>query len=208
MKKRLRGNFEEYLKQERFRVSIFGSSRIRKDDHNYKQIYHLAKMLGERGVDVVTGGGPGIMEAANVGHKTGSKETKAKSIGLNIFLPHEQKINKGVQVEKRFNRFSTRLDNFMLLSNAVIVAPGGVGTILELFYTWQVLQTKKIKHIPIILMGNQWKGLLKWLKEFPAKRAYFDSEDLNLLILAKDSDDVIKIVDKEFRTYTSNKAKA
>lgn len=207
IKKGLRGNFKKYLKEERFRVSIFGSSRIKKDDHNYKEIYHLAQMLGERGIDVVTGGGPGIMEAGNVGHKKGSKQTKAKSIGLNIFLPHEQKLNKGVQVEKRFRRFSARLDNFMLLSNAVIVAPGGVGTLLELFYTWQVLQTKKIHHIPIILMGKQWKDLMHWLEKFPLRSHYFDPEDLKLLYHAKDSKEVMKIIDKEFELYKNDSNK-
>lgn len=204
-KREVKGDYKKYLLQKRFRVSIFGSSRIHRDDLAYKQVHQLAKLLGARGIDVITGGGPGIMEAANLGHNRGSKKTKAKSIGLNIFLPHEQRINDGVEVERRFNRFSTRLDNFTLLSNAVIVAPGGIGTILELFYTWQVLQTKKINHIPIILMGKQWKGLVKWLKKAPLKSKYLDKEDILNLIYAKNPKAVIKLIDKEFRMYNKHK---
>lgn len=191
----LRGNFKKELKRDRFRVSIFGSSRIKKNDPLYQQVHQLAKMLGQRGIDVVTGGGPGIMEAANTGHNLGSRETKAKSFGLNIYLPHEQKLNRGVQVEKRFKRFSQRLDNFMLLSNAIVVAHGGVGTMLELFYVWQVLQVKNINNIPIILLGKQWSGLLEWLGDEPLKRGYFEKRDLKLLFHADSLEEVIKIID-------------
>lgn len=191
----IRGDFEKELLRKRFRVSIFGSSRIKKNDPTYKQIYDLAKRLAERGIDVVTGGGPGIMEAANLGHNEGSKKTNARSFGLNIFLPHEQKLNSGVQVEKRFKRFSQRLDNFMLLSNAVVVAHGGVGTLLELFYTWQVLQVEHINRIPIILLGKQWSGLLEWLRDEPLKRGYFDKRDFQLLFHAEDLAEVTKIID-------------
>jgi uncharacterized protein (TIGR00730 family) len=200
---KLRGNFKKELKRERFRVSIFGSSRIKKNDPLYQQVHRLAKMLGQRGIDVVTGGGPGIMEAANLGHNKGSKETRAKSFGLNIYLPHEQKLNPGVQIEKRFKRFSQRLDNFMLLSNAVVVAQGGVGTLLELFYVWQTLQVKNVNNIPIILLGKQWSGLLEWLRDEPLKRGYFDKGDIKLLFHAEDLDEVIKIIDAAHDQYLS-----
>jgi hypothetical protein len=192
---KLRGDFKKELKKKRFRVSIFGSSRIKKNDPVYQQVHSLAKMLGERSIDVITGGGPGIMEAANLGHNEGSKKTGAKSFGLNIFLPHEQKLNPGVQVEKRFKRFSQRLDNFMLLSNAVVVAQGGVGTLLELFYVWQVLQVKNINHIPIILLGRQWIGLMEWLRDEPLRRGYFEKRDFKLLFHADEIKEVIKIID-------------
>lgn len=198
---KLRGDFTKELKRKRFRVSIFGSSRIKKNDPLYQQVHDLAKMLGERGIDVVTGGGPGIMEAACLGHNAGSKKTEARSFGLNIYLPHEQKLNSGVQVEKRFKRFSQRLDNFMLLSNAVIVAQGGVGTMLELFYVWQVLQVKNVKHIPIILMGRQWVGLLEWLRDEPLKRSYFTKDDFKLLFHADSIDEAVKIIDAAHDQY-------
>lgn len=183
------------LDKKHFRVSIFGSARIEKNDRNYKTIYNLAKYLGEKNIDVITGGGPGLMEAANSGHMAGNKERKAISIGLGIKLPREQDFNKSLDYEESFERFSKRLDRFMLLSNAVVVAPGGVGTLLELIYTWQLVQTKKICDIPIILLGDMWPELVKWLEKWPLKKQYFTKEDLHLLFLAKNSGEAMKVVD-------------
>ena len=125
---------------EHFRVTIFGSARLKSDDPRYKQIQSLAKMVAKEGFDVVTGGGAGIMEAANKGHKEGRKGNKdIHSFGLNIKLPMEQVANKHLDIKKDFERFSNRLDYFMYLSNIVVVAPGGIGTLLELYYTWQLV---------------------------------------------------------------------
>ena len=195
------------LKKKDFRVSIFGSGRVKRGSSEYKQIYTIAKMLSEKGIDVVTGGGPGLMEAANRGHKAGKGKTGAHSIGLAIRLPKEQKINKSLDIVKEFDTFSKRLDNFMLLSNVVIVAPGGVGTLLEFFYTWQLVQTKKICDIPIILMGDMWGDLVKWLEKKPLKKKYFEKRDLNLVFLAKDCPDTFRMVEKaheEYRKGTKN----
>ncbi len=189
------------LKRNEFRVTIFGSSRMKSIDSEYKQVYKLAKMIGERGIDLVTGGGPGIMEAASSGHKIGSKKNKAHTIGLNIKLPHEQRFNQYIEIKKEFTRFSERLDNFMLLSNAIVVAHGGIGTTLELFYAWQLMQVKHICHIPIILLGEQWKGLIKWLKNEPLKRRFFNKEDLGLLFIVKKSEEAIKIIDDAYKEY-------
>ena len=189
------------LKKRDFRVTIFGSARIKKGDKEYSEIYKIAKMIGKRGIDLVTGGGPGIMEAASAGHKEESQKSGAHTIGLNIKLPHEQRTNPYVNIEKRFTRFSERLDNFMLFSNAVVVAQGGVGTILELFYAWQLMQAKHTCDIPIILLGTQWKGLIKWLKKEPLKRKFFNREDLELLFLAKNSEEAIKIIDEAYKEY-------
>ncbi len=184
-----------------FRVAIFGSSRIKKNDAVYREVYKLAKMLGERGLDVVTGGGPGLMTAANAGHKKGSIGTKAKSFGLGIKLPKVQKFNTNLDRKEEFTRFSSRLDKFMLLSNAVVVAPGGVGTMLEFFYTWQLVQVKHICSIPIILMGKQWIELIKWLEKYPLKKKYFDKHDLDLLFLADNSKEVMKVIDKAYGEF-------
>jgi uncharacterized protein (TIGR00730 family) len=192
---------EKELKRKDFRVSIFGSARVKKGDKVYKQIYDLAKMLGDREIDIVTGGGPGLMEAANLGHKRGKKLKSTHSIGLAIKLPREQGVNSGVEVLKEFNRFSRRLDNFMLLSNVIVVAPGGVGTLLEFFYSWQLIQVRHVCDIPIILLGDQWLGLIKWLKNNPMKKGYFDKKEMHSLFLAKNSKEVVKIVDKAHENY-------
>jgi uncharacterized protein (TIGR00730 family) len=187
--------------KDHFRVAIFGSARIKKSDKNYRLVKKLGMMLGERGIDVVTGGGPGLMKAANVGHKEGSGKTKAHSIGLGIRLPFEQEYNKGVQYSKMFERFSKRLDQFMLLSNAIVVAPGGIGTLLEAFYAWQLVQVNHVCHVPIIFLGDEWPGLLKWMKEVPLKRKYFKKKDMDLAFQAKNCDEAIKIIDMTYEGF-------
>lgn len=197
------------FKKDDFRVTIFGSSRAKKGGWVYDQVFDLAKMIGQRDIDIVTGGGPGIMKAANVGHRKGAKMVKssAHSIGLSVKLPHEQGTNKGVTIEKKFTRFSRRLDNFMSLSNAIVVAPGGIGTTLELFYAWQLVQVKHVCHIPIILLGDMWKPLIKWVENHALDQSYISKEDLKLVFLAKDANQAIKMIDtayKEFKSGTKN----
>ena len=184
-----------------FKVTIFGSARIKKNTLVYIQARTLARMLGERGFDIITGGGPGLMRAASEGHRKGSKKTGAYSIGVGIKLPREQKFNRHLDIKKEFKRFSRRLDYFMSLSNAIVVAPGGIGTLLELFYTWQLSQVQQICNIPIILMGKQWPTLIRWLEKYPLKSRYFDQKDINLLFLAKDCSEAIKIIDKAHEEY-------
>jgi uncharacterized protein (TIGR00730 family) len=186
-----------------FKVTIFGSSRVEKDDSTYKRVKELAFMLGERGIDVVTGGGPGLMQAANEGHQAGTKKGKNRShsIGIGVKLLWKQKFNKSVQYKKEFNRFSKRLDEFMLLSNAVVVEPGGLGTILELFYTWQLVQVHHICDIPIILVGEKWKGLLEWIKNSPLKNKYLDEIDYNLVFHVKNTKQAIKIIEENYKYF-------
>ena len=213
MRKRKRKikTIKEELKKGDFRVAIFGSARIKRGDSRYNQIKTLARMLGERGMDIVTGGGPGMMMAANEGHRAGSraKHKKSHSIGLSIKLPKEfsikfpkgQKTKPHLDIMKRFSRFSNRLDSFMLLSNVIVVAPGGVGTLLEFFYSWQLIQVHQICNIPIILLGKPWPDLIKWLEKYPLKNKFLEKKDLNLLFLAKDGDDAIKMIDQAYKEF-------
>ena len=201
MVKKKKRIIKEELEKKDFRVAIFGSARIKKGSSQYKQIRTLARMIGERGMDIVTGGGPGLMEEAGKGHAAGRKNKKIHSIGLSIKLPKEQKTNPHLDIVKRFIRFSDRLDNFMLLSNVIVVAPGGVGTMLEFFYSWQLVQVKHICHMPIILLGKQWPGLIRWLEKYPLKQKYFNKKDLNLLFLAKNCGEAIKMIDKAYEEY-------
>jgi len=182
--------------QKHFRVTIFGSARIQPDDPEFQEVYKLATMIAAENIDVVTGGGPGLMLAASKGHCDGRTDDNSQCIGLNIRVPQEQKPNRHLDIKREFDRFSNRLDTFMSLSNAVVVAPGGVGTLLELMYTWQLVQVKHICHIPIILMGEQWKAFLDWVSTYPLTRGLLDKKDFDLLILAKDSDEAMKIIRK------------
>jgi uncharacterized protein (TIGR00730 family) len=157
------------ISKDRFSVAIFGSARITQEKPTYQRVYNLAKALAEKGHDVVTGGGPGLMQAANSGHRAGNGISKSRSIGLGIKLPKEQHFNNSVDEKETFMRFTARLDRFMLLSNAVVVAHGGVGTLLELFYTWQLMQVEQTCDVPIILMGDMWPSFVKWLEKSPLK---------------------------------------
>ena len=193
------------ISKNRFSVAIFGSARIKHDKPMYKKVYGLAKLLAERNYDVVTGGGPGLMEAANAGHRAGNRGNGSRSVGLGIKLPREQGFNKNLDRVEEFIRFTGRLDRFMLLSNAVVVASGGVGTLLELFYTWQLVQVNKKRDIPIILLGPMWPGLLKWLREQPLKDNYFSKEDYDMLVFAKDEKNAIRIIDEANRKFEDSK---
>lgn len=195
---------EQEMKREHFRVAIFGSARIKKNDKHWKHVYKLAKSIAEEGIDIVTGGGPGLMQAATSGHYAGKKSKNSKgahSIGLNIKLPREQKFSKHLDVKTEFDRFSERLDHFMSLSNAVVIAPGGVGTMLEFFYTWQLVQVKHICHIPIIFIDGMWEGLIRWIKRNPLKSKFLDPEDLDPIFVAKDVQGAMSILRQAHRDY-------
>jgi uncharacterized protein (TIGR00730 family) len=184
-----------------FRVAIFGSARIEKNDPHYNQIYILAKMISAEGIDVITGGGSGIMEAANKGHREGRKDKKAHSYGLRIKLPKEQRSNKHLDIKEEFNRFSNRLDYFMHLSNVVVVAPGGVGTLLEFIYTWQLIQVHQTCNIPIILMGKMWNPFIKWVEKWPLANNLISKEDMMPIFLADHCRDTMKIIKKAHEDF-------
>lgn len=185
-------DFHTELNQPDFRVAVFGSARLQPGDDIYTSIYELAKEIGERGFDIVTGGGPGLMEAANAGHRAGTNGNGAHSIGLTIELPFEVEGNKHLDIKQHFDRFSQRLDTFMALSQVVVVTPGGIGTCLELFYSWQLTQVKHICHIPIILCGEMWTELLEWIKKYPLQQKLMSSEDMSNILVAEDNQDVMK----------------
>jgi len=177
-----------------YRVAIFGSARIKEGDQEYNDIFAIARGIAEAEMDVVTGGGLGIMQAANAGHKSASKGTH--SIGLNIKLPFEQESNKYLDIKKDFDRFSGRLDTFMALSDAVVVATGGIGTLLELFYTWQLVQVQHLCETPIILYGEMWGPLLEWLKNDVQTRGLFDSKDMHNVFHIKTTEKVVEFIRK------------
>jgi uncharacterized protein (TIGR00730 family) len=182
------------LDNSHFRVAIFGSARIGKDDTNYRLVFNLAKLIAGHGIDVVTGGGPGLMDAASSGHHVGNRGGASHSIGLNIRLPFEQSDADHLDIKKDFSHFSDRLDHFMVLSNAIVVAPGGVGTLLELFYSWQLMQVKHICNVPIVLLGQMWLGLMEWVRKWPLENGLLDQQDLELSFVAKSCDEAFTVI--------------
>lgn len=198
-------NILKNIDKSHFRVSIFGSARIKENEKSYKEAFELAKKLGENGIDIVTGGGPGIMQAANAGHEKGDPNNNAKSIGLTIQLPWEAHNNEFLELEKHFQKFSSRLDTFMAISHIVVIMPGGIGTCLELFYTLQLTQVKHIDKIPIIVVSKMWKELVKWMKKYPVKEGLISPEDLTNLYVAKNYKDATKLILKENEKFKALK---
>jgi len=185
-----------------FRVTVFGSARLKKEDKAYQEVYLLAHRLAELDIDVVTGGGPGLMEAANRGHKIGRKEgSNSHSFGLNILLPHEQHDNRFLDIKREFEVFSKRLDGFMLLSNVVVVAPGGVGTLLEFFYSWQLMQVRHTCKMPIIMMGSMWRGLIDWVRDYPLEMKLLDKEDLESIICVDTWEQAIYLIEQAHEMF-------
>lgn len=195
------GRNKLHVNPNHFRVAIFGSARIKPNDPHYNQIYSLARMIAAEGMDVVTGGGPGLMEAANKGHMEGRRSEKVRSLGLNIKLPTEQMPNKHLDIQSEFRIFSKRLDTFMRLSNVVVVAPGGVGTLLEFMYAWQLIQVEHVCNIPIILMGEMWKPFIDWIEEWPLKKRLISPKDMNPIFLANHCREAMKIIRKAHHDF-------
>ncbi len=178
-------------------VSIFGSART-PDEHKYYQMtIEIARLLADRGYGVISGGGPGIMEAANKGAYTAG----GKSVGLNIELPHEQFHNKYIDRDKllEFNYFFVRKVMFMKYSQGYIVLPGGFGTMDELFEAVTLIQTGKIARFPIVLVGTEyWNGLFDWIKNTMLGNKYISEEDLNLYRMVDTAEEATEHI---FRFY-------
>ena len=192
---------QEALKHpEVFRVSIFGSARTKAGQSEYEVAYNLANELGKRDISVITGGGPGQMEAGNKGHRDACSDA-TNSIGLTVRLPHEPEHNGLLDVEAHFEKFGNRLDHFMALSNAVVISAGGIGTCLELFYTLQLTQVKHICPIPIILLDPMWEEILDWLKGTAVKRGFVSAKDLDNIIVAKNVEQALDIIDQTRKAF-------
>lgn len=194
-------NFRSYLKKRNFRVAIFGSARIEKGDKVYREVYHLAKAVGKNGYDVITGGGPGLMAAANEGHSAGDKAGKAESIGLVIKLPWENEPNKGVEAGQEFNKFSNRLETFLDLLSVAVITKGGLGTVLELAYMWQYTQVRKVRRFPIILVGENWRKLMTWFKKYVLAQNLMSKEDFDNIFIAKNNQEALKLIEQAHEVY-------
>ncbi|RRA96971.1 LOG family protein [Paenimyroides viscosum] len=182
-------------------VSIFGSARTKNDNQYYKLAEEIAFKISKAGYGVISGGGPGIMEAANKGAHLGG----GASVGLNIDLPFEQHFNPYIDHDKnlQFDYFFVRKVMFVKYSQGFVVMPGGFGTLDELFEAITLIQTKKIGKFPIILVGSEfWSGLIDWVKTVMLEK-YFNAspEDMNLIKIVDTSDEVVTIIDNFYKKY-------
>ncbi|MBV9772325.1 MAG: TIGR00730 family Rossman fold protein [Gemmatimonadetes bacterium] len=190
-------------------VTIFGSARVKPDHPQYAAARTTARLMAEAGFSVITGGGPGIMEAAN----RGAREGKALSIGCNIELPFEQGINGYVDIAVNFRYFFVRKTMFMKYAEAFVIFPGGFGTMDELFEALTLIQTGKVRNFPVILFGSDyWKGLLDWIGTTMLEEGKISRDDLKLLIVTDSPEEatrtVVDFYERNFATAQETPAPA
>jgi uncharacterized protein (TIGR00730 family) len=172
-------------------ITVYGASRMKPGTDDYEKTRRIAFLLGKEGFNIITGGGPGAMEAANLG----AHEAGVKSVGLNIQLPEEQVCNAYANLTISFNHFFARKIMLVKYSTAFVIIPGGMGTLDELTEVLTLIQTHKIKPFPVILLNSAfWKGFLDWLKEQSLSSGYITEEDYKLLRLSDSPEEVVEII--------------
>ncbi len=174
-------------------VSVFGSARIKPEDKVYQQTEELSSLLAKAGFSVITGGGPGLMEAGN----KGCKEAGGNSVGLHIHLPLEQKPNQYLSMKCDFRYFFVRKLMFIKYATAYVAMPGGYGTLDELSEALVLIQTKRIRPFPIVLMGTEfWGGLIEWFKGQLVKNQYMHEDDLDLFLVTDSPEEAVTYIKK------------
>jgi uncharacterized protein (TIGR00730 family) len=187
--------------QRRYRVTLFGSARIAPGDPIYEQAKELARRLAASGCDIVTGGGPGLMQAANEGENLGDPDHKTESHGIRVELPFEQGANAFVEKPYLHRTFYSRLHHFVRLSSAFVVLGGGIGTALETFLIWQLLQVRHAEDVPLVFVGEMWSDLVAWARRhmLSGPTPLASAADLDIPICVLDVDSAFAIVDAHRR---------
>jgi uncharacterized protein (TIGR00730 family) len=186
-----RTGFAAVDKIDRPGVTIFGSARIREDDPIYAAAEDMGRRFAEAGFAVVTGGGPGVMEAAN----RGAQEAGGLSVGFNIDLPHEQHHNPYLDIGVTFKHFYARKTMLVKAAEGFVLFPGGFGTLDELFESLTLIQTGKVLDFPVVLYGpDHWEGLLAWIRDRPLTRGMIDADDIELLYVTDDPEEAVATV--------------
>jgi hypothetical protein len=180
-------------KRERYRVAIFGSARAQPGTFVYEEVKRVAEAFASMGCDIVTGGGPGLMQAANEG---ASLAGAPGSVGIRVDLPFEQDVNPFVEQAFEHETFFTRLQHFVIASDAFVVVPGGIGTVLEMLMIWQLLQVRHVQDVPLILVGKMWKGLVEWARVsmLDPRLALASAEDMQIPVCLDTADEAIAVV--------------
>lgn len=183
-------------RRDRYRVTIFGSARAKPGTHAYEEVKRIAATLSELGCDIITGGGPGLMQAANEGASVADDLNRSQSVGIRVNLPFEQEVNPFVEQAFEHKTFFTRLHHFVLTSDAFVVAPGGIGTVLELMMIWQLLQVRHVQKTPLILVGKMWPGLVDWARAqlLTTQPPLANAEDLDIPCCVDTADQAIALI--------------
>lgn len=186
-----------------YRVTIFGSSRMRPGDAIYDDVRNLAAQLAGLGCDIVTGGGPGLMQAANEGARIGDPQNRIRSFGLPIQLATEEEPNPFVEKVYRHRTFFSRLHHFVRLSSAFVVVPGGIGTTLETTMIWQLCQVRHVRGLPLIFVGEMWQDLVGWAKRhmLDDDRNLADPEDLEIPRCVEAVDEAVAIIREDLERF-------
>jgi uncharacterized protein (TIGR00730 family) len=195
-------------RRDRYRVTIFGSARAKPGTIAYEETKRAAKLLADLGCDIVTGGGPGLMQAANEGVDLAGN---AKSLGIRVDLPFEQEVNPFVELAFEHRTFFTRLHHFVLASDAFIVAPGGIGTVLETMMIWQLLQVRHLERTPLILVGKLWPGLVDWVRNamLSFDTPLINAEDVDIPKCVANVEEAIEIIKQHREQWaTQNNSKS
>jgi hypothetical protein len=197
-------------KRERYRVTVFGSARTQPGHWVYKEVRQMAAALAAMGCDIITGGGPGLMQAANEGAEAVKAGERVQSIGIRVELPFEQEVNPFVEQAFEHQTFFTRLHQFVLMSDAFIVAPGGIGTVLESTMIWQLLQVRHLHDTPLIFTGQMWKGLVDWASAVMLRPGFelANAEDLKIPRCVDNAEQAIAIVREHHARWLAARGKA
>ncbi len=191
-------------KREQFRVTIFGSARVPRDSWVFGEVKGLARTLAGMGCDIVTGGGPGLMQAANEGAAEAGKGGRSRSYGVRVELPFEQDVNPFVEQAFTHRTFFTRLHQFVLMSDAFVVVPGGIGTALETLMVWQLLQVKHLEErTPLILIGKMYDALVDWARQYMLRPEFplASPEDMKIPLCVNTANEAISILRKHHTAW-------
>ena len=195
-------------RRERFRVSIFGSARTDPSHWVYQEVKRMSTALTALGCDIITGGGPGLMRAANEGARDSQAPERVQNVGIRIELPFEQDANPFVEQLFEHETFFTRLHHFVLTSDAFIVAPGGIGTVLESMMIWQLLQVRHLQGVPLVFTGPMWRDLVGWTRKSMLRPGFelASASDLDIPICVDTADEAIAIVAEHHARWSAERS--
>jgi uncharacterized protein (TIGR00730 family) len=195
-------------KRERYRVTIFGSARAQPGTFAYDEVRRIAAALAALGCDIITGGGPGLMQAANEG-AAASAPSPDRSVGIRVDLPFEQDVNPFVEQAFEHRTFFTRLHHFVLASDAFVVAPGGIGTVLETMMIWQLLQVRHLEDTPLILVGKMWPDLVDWARKhlLTSTPPLANPEDLAIPRCVNTADEAVALIHEHHDRWLQGNSK-
>jgi uncharacterized protein (TIGR00730 family) len=197
-------------RHDRYRVTVFGSARTDPNHWVYREVKRMSVALAELGCDIITGGGPGLMQAANEGARAANAGERLQSIGIRVDLPFEQDVNPFVAQAFEHETFFTRLHQFVLMSDAYIVAPGGIGTVLEAMMIWQLLQVRHLHDTPLIFAGPMWRGLVEWASAQMLRPGFelANPKDMRIPQCVDNADEAVAIVREEHARWRAAQRKS